>query len=379
MKVYVLGAGVSYGAGYPLGNQLFDKVAEFVRTQQSELATEWDRICSWLERNPDPLIVESYGRRQFEYLFTILDLASKLSVENLIDAYHAYKSNKTTEGDAAYLSFSKLTNEYAGHSEFLRLALESYLKYMHDLDHAKGRVSEWNELRAFGATLGPGDVVITFNYDATLERVLLERGVWTPRNGYGFDLLFQRSNDDPTLIDVGHSSITILHLHGAVGWYDRPAFRNESELPAHGFVSLEALTPAPIETSVALAPSFLRGLGLDYADSSLPNEPVNSNELFLYPSFLKDYEISDRANHTFINLWKLAAASLRHADEIIMIGYSLPEPDSAALSLFLTNCDRDRVTIVNPSVSANHRLRTLLSHYLLQSPMNLQQWLDATS
>jgi hypothetical protein len=80
-----------------------------------------------------------------------------------------------------------------------------------------------------------------------------------------------------------------------------------------------------------------------------------------------------------MNLWKLAAASLRHAEEIIVIGYSLPEPDSAALSLFLTNCDRDRVTIVNPSVSANHRLRTLLSHYLLQSPMNLQQWLDATS
>jgi hypothetical protein len=375
VKVYVLGAGASYGAGYPLGNELFDSVAEFVRTERSELASELERICSWLEINPDPLIVESYRKRRFEYLFTILDLASKLSVDNLTDAYHAYKSNKiTSEVDGAYLSFSKSTNEYGQHSQFLRLALAGYLKYMHGCDHDEGRVSQWHELRAFGERLEPGDIVITFNYDATLERVLLERGVWSPGNGYGFELVFQRSGDDPTQVSAARSPITILHLHGAVGWYDKPIFKDEAALPAQGAVARNDLTPAPLETAVALAPNFLRSLGLEYVDASMPKEPVGKTELFLYPSFLKDYE-----SHDFVRLWRLAAEALRQADEIVIIGYSLPEPDSAALSLFVTNCDRDKVTIVNQSVSDNHRLRTLLAHNLMQSPVTIQQWLDATA
>ena len=374
MKAYVLGAGVSYGAGYPLGNQLFDKVGEFVKHQPPARKGEWHEVCLWLRESPDPLIAEAYRKGQFEYLFTILDLAGKLCVDNLIDAYHSYKSKITSASDAAYMSFSKLTHKYSEYSDFLRLALENYLRYMHGCDHDEGRVSEWHELRAFGERLEPGDIVITFNYDATLERVLLERGVWSPSNGYGFELVFQRSGDDPILVRPAHSPITILHLHGAVGWYDKPTFRNEAELPAQGPVARNDLTPAPLETAVALAPGFLRSLGLDYVDASMPKQPVNKTELFLYPSFLKNYE-----SRPFVKLWRLAAEALRQADEIIIIGYSLPEPDSAALSLFVTNCERDRVTIVNPSVSANHRLRNLLSRYLLQSPMNLQQWLDATA
>lgn len=374
MKVYVLGAGVSYGAGYPLGNQLLEKVGEFVQNQQPARKEEWDGVCSWLRANSDPLIAESYRRGQFEYLFTILDLAGKLSVENLIDAYHAYKSNKiTSASDTAYTSFSKLTHNYSEFSEVLRLALEDYLKYMHGCDHDEGRMSQWHELRALGERLEPGDIVITFNYDATLERVLLERGVWSPGNGYGFELVFQQSSDDTSPVRIPHSQITVLHLHGAVGWYDKPIFRNEADLPAHGAVARNDLTPAPLETAVALAPYFLRSLGLGYVDASMPKEPVNKSELFLYPSFLKDYE-----SRPFVRLWTLAAEALRQSDQVIIIGYSLPEPDSAALSLFVTNCERDKVTIVNPSVSANHRLRNLLSHYLFESPMTLQQWLDVT-
>lgn len=375
MKVYVLGAGVSYGAGYPLGNKLFDEVDNFVRIEQSELSAEWDKICLWLKSNPDPLIAESYRRRQFEYLFTILDLASKLSVENLIDAYHAYKSNKiTSNSNAVYRSFSKLTQNYSEYSNVLRLALENYLKYMHDCDHGEGRASQWHELRGFAERLEPSDMVITFNYDATLERLLLKQGVWSPRNGYGFELVFQQSGDDTTPARIPHSQITILHLHGAVGWYDKPIFRNEADLPPQGFVARNDLTPAPLETAVALAPNFLRSLGLGYVDASMPKEPVDKTELFLYPSFLKDYE-----SRPFVKLWRLAADALRQANEVIIIGYSLPEPDSAALSLFVTNCEREKVTIVNPSVSANYRLRNLLSHYRHQSPMTLQEWLDATA
>jgi len=375
VKVYVLGAGVSYGAGYPLGNKLFDEVDNFVRIEQSELSAEWDKICLWLKSNPDPLIAESYRRRQFEYLFTILDLASKLSVENLIDAYHAYKSNKiTSNSNAVYRSFSKLTQNYSEYSNVLRLALENYLKYMHDCDHGEGRASQWHELRGFAERLEPSDMVITFNYDATLERLLLKQGVWSPRNGYGFELVFQQSGDDTTPARIPHSQITILHLHGAVGWYDKPIFRNEADLPPQGFVARNDLTPAPLETAVALAPNFLRSLGLGYVDASMPKEPVDKTELFLYPSFLKDYE-----SRPFVKLWRLAADALRQANEVIIIGYSLPEPDSAALSLFVTNCEREKVTIVNPSVSANYRLRNLLSHYRHQSPMTLQEWLDATA
>ena len=65
----------------------------------------------------------------------------------------------------------------------------------------------------------PEHVVITFNYDATLERVLLEQKKWSFSDGYGFELKFQQSRQDKTIVPPSKSPVIVLHLHGATGWY----------------------------------------------------------------------------------------------------------------------------------------------------------------
>jgi len=44
----------------------------------------------------------------------------------------------------------------------------------------------------------------------------------------------------------------------------------------------------------------------------------------LHPSFLKVYGGGDHSNRIFSRLWKDALNALRSADEVTIIGYSLP-------------------------------------------------------
>jgi hypothetical protein len=87
VKTYVVGAGVSHSVGYPLGGELFDKLDDFVRrmgnwSHRFDYGKEWPALHDWLDTNINPLIKEAYRRRQLEHLFTVLDLASKMNLDN---------------------------------------------------------------------------------------------------------------------------------------------------------------------------------------------------------------------------------------------------------------------------------------------------------
>jgi hypothetical protein len=213
-------------------------------------------------------------------------------------------------------------------------ALEHYFSYRHSLDLQASKGAEWDALKAFGEKLVPGeDVVITFNYDATLERVLLKQGKWSPSDGYGFDLVFQESRENKTLVSLDKSSIPILHLHGATGWYRRPTFAPGYQPRGRGgAVPVEVFGAAPMGTKISLDPQFLQGFGLSYVDACLPGTAPVSNErhVLLHPSFLKDYETDESDSHVFTNLWRIAAQVLLDADCTYIIGYSLPKADAAS-------------------------------------------------
>jgi hypothetical protein len=224
---------------------------------------------------------------------------------------------------------------------------------LHDRDRVSP-VDGWDVLSAFGRKLSSGDVVITFNYDATLERVLLMQGKWSPRDGYGFEVAF---NDlqGKTILEFTESPVKTLHLHGSIGWYN------------------------PSLTGASLDPSFLQLLGIGAIDSSLPRRPPSEDQILIWPTFLKNYELPSSINSLFIDMWKSAAEALRRSNEVLIIGYSLPDADAASFTLLTANCDRSKVRIVNPSLYDTHRLRTLLSDELVLVPrLSLQDWLNLT-
>ena len=220
--------------------------------------------------------------------------------------------------------------------------------------------------------------MITFNYDATLERVLFQQGKWSPGDGFGFDLRFQQSRQDRTPANPwGSSAVKILHLHGATGWYPRPTFGPGFQPQGSGAVSADVFGSAPMETNVALDPQFLEGLGIFNVDACLPDTlPVaTERHVVIHPSFLKDY-LSEEG--VIPPLWRRAADDLRRAERIFVVGYSLPTADSAALTLLLTNCNRGVARVVNPDGRVKMKLgRLLRSGDMFEGTARFEEWVAA--
>jgi hypothetical protein len=370
MKVYVTGAGASKDAGYPLGCELLQEIDSFVRgsgpcVHDFDYLKDWPETCQWLEENDNLLIREAYRTRNLENIFSVLDFADKLRDQALdVYAQHTIKAKpdrqaaEKAEADWKYLE-AKATKHVKTRG-ILLWALEHYLEQKHGDDQPKSEKEEWDYLRSFGDKLCDGDAVITFNYDSTLERILYKQKKWFPSDGYGFRAVFQKSPSDKEAVPYKDSPIKILHLHGAIGWYRKPTIRDEDVLPPNGGAyPIEARTPAPPETQIALGPLFLERLGISAVDASLPCRPPAEQQIFIHPSFFKSYEWKGSQDTALIELWRKAAEFLRIADEIFVIGYSLPEADSAALTLFLTTCSGKCVHIINRDPVTRLRLKRI--------------------
>ncbi|GAB4523947.1 MAG: hypothetical protein Kow00133_12020 [Amphiplicatus sp.] len=75
----------------------------------------------------------------------------------------------------------------------------------------------------------------------------------------------------------------------------------------------------------------------------VPNKPITRISLFRY-------------------LWSRAIEHLSEAQEITICGYSLPETDKMAISLFekFSNENLKQITVVDPSAETLHKWRSLL-------------------
>jgi hypothetical protein len=357
MNVYVVGAGVSHQVCYPLGGNLFSEINSFIRTQGASLdrrdfAEEWPELCRWLECNPDPLVDAAYITGNIENILTALDFARILRRQAYARVCRGMWESgpaAAAEAEAESSRINRETDLHLRYSCILRWALVRFFQRRHqdDLKSFQSGSAGWPLLQRFGERIQPGDVVITFNYDASLERVLLEQGKWNPSDGYGLGAttLVPRGNG-PHYLPSQPSAVRIFHLHGSFGWY-----ANSSLSSASG-------------TLISLSTDFLDGLGIGaedvtWKDSDASSNPSRADPIVICPSFFKDY---DEWKHygAIVGLWRMAAGALRGAHHIYVVGYSLPPGDSAALTFLVTNCDRERVTIINNDTNTYIWLSQLL-------------------
>jgi hypothetical protein len=354
MNVYVLGAGVSKDVGYPLGGELLDAVDLFVKTHQREINrfpyAEWPSLCQRLTDNENILIRQAYRLAHFEHLLTVLDHYELLGIEFIL-RYMATRKNDPKLPQHIEKEFDTHQDHIKSNSQdrdLLLSALAEFLQYRHHEDQLSFGSTGWSDLQLFAKKLQKGDVVITFNYDSCVERVLVSDGKWSPKNGYGFQVEFIGKSPP-------ESEIIILHLHGATGWYASPIFEKDRD--------------------ISLDPVFLSNLGLDYLDSTL-TELSNEAEIIIYPTYMKTYELGGRSDNALVNLWRLAGKALREANKISIVGYSLPQADSAARALLATNCDPNIIEIVNRDVSTIQRLSELLRGRTITrpTPLSFGEW-----
>ena len=162
-----------------------------------------------------------------------------------------------------------------------------------------------------------GDAVVTFNYDLVIEESFdkVNHKQWNPRYGYGKSVTIANFKKDwarrwikaLTRLNKGERkrysfpqcNVVLLKLHGSLNW------RVHKQSKRIDLID----NPFLVETR--------------------KGEPRPENVSIIPPGILKD--ITDKP---YSQLWQEARRYLDNCRELIIVGYSLPETDFLAHSLF---------------------------------------------
>lgn len=301
-RLFILGAGFSRFAGFPLGPELLDKARRRVRDHFRGAGWEGaleEEIVEWQELYP--------GR--------VLNLESVL----------AYSHRK---------HFLRLigSNEYFAHGSrsivATRYAIQAILT-----SHQPQEVPR--VYKEFVRRLTPHDTVMTFNYDTLLEQALED--VEKP-----YSLTPEWWLDDRSPEGGQHYSprfVNLIKLHGSIDWYDRHYYDDKREYYASIGVAVRdddpLFGPHPIVPTESLAKGPVSG----YGDSLLarvvrvpdhiqhfPFAPSWSVVPFLLPPAYDKLLGSEPIR----DLWQNMHRTRDAYSMITVIGYSMPEYDGYA-------------------------------------------------
>jgi hypothetical protein len=316
-KVWILGAGASAFAGYPLATALLPFIRNFQshdamamqiasRVRQKINDAEF-QFCRHVVRNPN-------GNANLEELMTYLELYKTFPGTN-------FSINPWTEQDS---------------DDVRRLITERFLYYQHDLrlaawDHKAPvepvtiNLDVFNALReAWAMRVKVGDVLLSFNWDILHDMILWDAGLWSYKDGYGFKCGNQGVNE----LD---SKVLLLKLHGSVNWVQN----SENDRV----------------TEVASVSDFFRDSKDWEPRSHTSQAQTDSGRKLILPTYLKDIS----SNRVLLDLWTQAHEILSCATELIVIGYSLNRVDHPSRLLFGTalgtNTNLDHVTVVAPDTN----------------------------
>jgi hypothetical protein len=176
------------------------------------------------------------------------------------------------------------------------------------------------------------DDIISFNYDCTIDLALKSSGSgkWNPRYGYGF-----------WLGPGGHN------LSGDHFWSpDSPASKSDTIhlYKLHGSLHFQIREKERLNVTLKQRPYTKQ-----YGDLKFTIIPPESNKAY------------DKG--IFRVLWNRAAWAIKHAQNIIIIGYSFQATDLHSTALFRTSVSKGRLNslvVVNPDREVRRRTRSVL-------------------
>jgi len=305
MTTYVLGAGASCDAGYPLaktmGSELFTWMKGPIHAADS-YAARYPGTAEFLEG-------------KFGVIENIEELATE--IQKLI-----VECENGTAGQRAERTV--LANEYG----VLKNAVRSWFAEIQ-----KRAALSSPAYHGFARNIVvPGDCIITFNYDVLLERELKLAGKFEVGDGYGFRI--------ETLPEG--SPTKVLKLHGSTSWLALLFGGRTSG--AFQFEPGNTLGPRPVIGSNELAflgysnsvdPGFARG------GAALP--------VMIFPERTKQFYFAANTGIEYEgfwnDLWHQASVALRSGTRVVICGYSLNPVDERAHDLLLS-APRKRTEIV---------------------------------
>jgi hypothetical protein len=317
MTVYVIGAGASRSAGYPLA-----------KTMASEL-------LQWMKRPnhaPDSYAAQYPATaRFFEEHFAPVDNVEGLvtSIHKRIDDYeHGTRDQRLRRAAIAheYGVFKNAVRDwFAEIQQGVALASSAYRDFARNI-------------------IVPGDCIITFNYDVSLERELRLAGRFEVGDGYGF----------PIEGLPAKSGTTLLKLHGSTSWLALLFGGMTSGFSA--FQPGHTLGDRPV-----IAKNELSFLG--YTDAVDPRFGRGGAALpvMIFPAQSKDFYFAANTGVEYAGfwnkLWGQAAEALESASRVVICGYSLLEVDERARKLLLSAPKKGAEIVITSGDDTEHIVR----------------------
>lgn len=383
-KVYILGAGFSKSAGLPLASELLGELKTFVYRQPKLVSSLGDPQENWevfetaASRITERLLGTPMTAEEFpdlELLLTLMDLYRKLRGGALETAFRfssppahraaAYSLLDNVPVDqfaAAYGKISWLVSDYFRDFIFKTARSESFRQRCEYIGQFARDVVQL------------GDTVITFNYDTLAESFLCEARKWLPHDGYGVHLplgyepfgLSTLSDLPLPLPELPASPIKVLKLHGSASWVKN----GDTLLLNPDFLNyLDHRWRHPAIEALVTEDDVLKGYVRNMAAS--PRDLGDGKPAAIIPTYLKTY-----AESPYADLWRAASTALTTAEEVVVIGYSLPKADVAAQTLLLSVPKSAPFTVVNPSGKGHYE--EVLGRGVVERKQTLETWLASS-
>jgi hypothetical protein len=335
-RVFILGAGASVFAGYPLAADL----PGFLRrnTQGADVTTGRlaNEVLTKLEHAASLLHKQTRKTWDFETLLTHLDLYGNIG--NLGMAFGVWNDDDRMKVGRA------IAYAFQWHQVTCRGMI-----WGRDDPREPGINDQRSVVSAWGELVKPGDIIISFNWDLLHEAILWRAKKWSYVDGYGFTLS-KVSPEEPL------SKTYIYKLHGSVNWVQEYDTDEVTELGHTRDWFLQSHPPPrgfPPKTT-----------GLD------------SGRKLILPTYLKDIS----RNRALLRVWRLAQDSLRKATEICVIGYSLNPADHPARLLLGTELGRNdavqEITLISPSAGGWSDFLYRLGKPLKHIKMSFEDWVQ---
>jgi hypothetical protein len=346
-KVYILGAGFSWSAGFPLAKDFFSFVSSHIQNSidtrdigNSGFFNELDDFTKKVEKHYQWILTD------VELLCTYMDLAI---LSNSLGIFQGI--------------FNSLDDLRLFRIKFSGAIVRAF-RYKHDEFKISRRERTEKEKEAnklyweFCEILEEGDTVISFNYDLLVEMGLWQQNKWTFLDGHGFkkdiedfrsEITKIYSEDKPT-----KSKVRILKLHGSLGWF-RKKFTDEivfGEMPD----------------------SFEDYFG-EFFEKGDPSPAVSYDEgsTLIEPSYIKQFD-----NPYLIDIWKQAINAIISANEIVIIGYSLPPADSASQLLLATSVrisNASKITVIDPCGDVHDKYKNVFQQDIQEEHVTFDNWM----
>lgn len=223
------------------------------------------------------------------------------------------------------------------------------------------------------------DSIVSFNYDTLLEIALLTLEKLDPIHCYAIPFRYKLSHRKKLqrLRTVSKArGIPFLKLHGSINWVRCWGHKTENFSVAPGD---QKVCP---KGTLAVVPADYPHAWADGYKDFVEYPRKEFWEVFAVPAAADKRKQFREHPEVWGPLWEKARLLLMNADEIVIVGYSLPHSDALANQLFREvlgsrNARRRMLHVADPCDSVHRRYRSLLNQGVdYRAYASLKQFLD---